>query len=294
MTPRRKPPGGRTHHPLEPLPPLGPAGAPSPTRRIGTERGASPTLQRRLALAGIEPTSDAARNSRRGSTRSHTGSSFQADVRVSMSAIATLGLGFVQEHEPKFRRVPKKEGGSEWVPLPGGAPCDFSGWLNVVRDGSSYVLDRDGLPFPVVFDVKVLGAQRATYEHEPDRRHQVMSLRTAERNGAHAFLLVYVPRIEAAALIGARYFEALIMGRGVPIFDTLVTAIAQDAHGPPMPLGAGRPDLLRPGSVLEARPVMGATAHPVKLLVPAIPYRPPIGWNVAPALEYLRPREPGA
>lgn len=249
----------------------------------------SPDLQRRLDLAGATP-QDLVR-AQRASARVHTGGAFQDEIRQFAHAIETQSLGFLQPHHPEFKRV--GEGGA-WVPMRGGAPCDFSGHVNAteVRRGetvgvpSAWTLDRGGRRVPSVFDAKVAGAAWTAYEHEPNRRHQLGILKTAARCGSAAFLYVYVRRIEACVVVTREHFDRLLVGGAVPMFEILSHADAKRVE--PRPI-AGRPALLRPGDVLASAAITSEEPRPVRLLLPAVTRQPLLGWDFTPALGYILP-----
>lgn len=268
---------------------------------VNAVRQSSDNLQARLALAGEDVQRAHAKlvASQRGASRSHTGASFQDDVNATARYLVMSKLGRLERHHPEFVKVPLRKGGpAEWIPKAGGAPCDYSGHVNVARLvgrgglGPEWRLDRVGVRVPVVFDAKVAKIDGAAYEHDKDRVHQLLSLKEAATTGALAFLLVYVRRIECALLIGPAHFDRLIMGKPVPMLEALTIdeveherEIGRVAY----PL-TRRPALVHPGELLQTlAPGAGEakTTRPARLLLPAVPHTPGRGWDFAPALGYI-------
>lgn len=259
----------------------------------------SRATQERLALRGGKPDSKAVLNAQRSATRDATGKSFQADLDATISAFAQKGYGFIQRHGPEAKRIRGALGEWTWTVRKGGAPCDYSGHVNAFAQqlvaGFTYyrgtVADHMSDMIPVVFDAKVLGASAATYEHERERLHQILTLRDAARCGAYAFLLVHVRKIDAAVLIGPAYFEALLSGQGVKLFET--TGAGDVVGNVTARSKADRGNLLLPWHTYRPVPDPKPTvARAVRLFLPAVPYTPGVGWDFVPALGFVDPANP--
>lgn len=146
------------------------------------------------------------------SKRTKTGKSFEEDLDDTHEGMFNRGEGLILKHHPPTKYAGKK---GFRVLIRGGANCDYSGHVNVMKSFAGVPLTRS-----VVFDAKVLGAEHATYTHDKALVHQLLHLRRAHEAGALAFLLVRADAIGRVFVVSfANHGEEMIRGRGVTLFE---------------------------------------------------------------------------
>jgi hypothetical protein len=205
--------------------------------------------------------SDAARK------RGKTGRDFEAELDMTHRAYEFAHFGKIWPHSPPFVFARKK-----WIPRAGGGPVDRTGHvcLEIVgglawRGCSIFDETKQRRVVPVAFDVKVLGLEHATYQHEKPRQHQLHQLREAAQAGQGAFLLVQAPKVNRVFMIPIQnHMSDLLSGHGVQLYETR------------------RPERrTKGGAVIES-----AVIEP---LLPSIERSHPFGWDWIPLLKWAQP-----
>jgi hypothetical protein len=205
----------------------------------------SPELQARLAK--VDPTSVAAvarqyrdpneitangktRDANRiaGSRRQKTGKKFEADIDDTHEGFARDGFGYMMPHYPPTNIIPKPGGPPKLIYRKGGGPCDYSGHVNArwttpadfTLVSSADVDAGRGVRVPVVFDAKVLNAEKISYTHDPEHIAQLYHLQNAAKNGALAFLLVRADMMgRCFAIRFDKHADTLLARRPIRLFE---------------------------------------------------------------------------
>jgi hypothetical protein len=214
-----------------------------------------------------EQLSNRAPRSAEQSKRAKVGRRFEEELDETHGLLERERLVHILPHYPPtvWRQGPR---GSELHYRAGGAPCDFSGHVNLAWrkahvPGLTPAGD-DGRPgegtrqVPVVFDAKVLGAGHASYAHDADRRSQLDYLELAHRAGAVAFFLIRADEVGLAFLVGwGEYGARFRRGLSVQLFEQRRTGTEVDR---------------RLGRAIQ-RPTFEVIPH-----LPCVPYTPGRGW----------------
>lgn len=168
--------------------------------------------------------------------RATTGINFEHDLDITHAEWRFRKYGIIRKNYLPSKIVGKDDRGVRLVRT-GPADIDRSGWVSISkhfvgtddevwRPISRYAAPLDQLAgvgpiiLPVAIEAKVQKADHATYVHEPDRIHQLQTLKAAADDGEYAFLLVYAPAVERVFAIPIlNHFNELISGRGVTLWE---------------------------------------------------------------------------